>query len=103
MRARLPPRKLTARSPTIEASGSRSPIMALLDFARGRTGHLQPLSERASAADKQQGTWRKLVLEFVGTLFALVGIAIGILMLRFASLRSGRNARRMALISGRPR
>ena len=34
------------------------------------------------AAVKQQRTWRTATLEFFGTLFVLIGLAIGLLTLR---------------------
>jgi len=54
-------------------------MMALLEFGRGGVGpHAYP-SERARVAETEQSTLRKSALELVGTLLALVGIAVGIL------------------------
>jgi hypothetical protein len=58
--------------------------MALLDFAKDRIGRHAPIPTRASAAHRQQGEWRRVALELAGTFLVLVGIAIGILTLRFA-------------------
>ena len=57
--------------------------MAFLHVGRGTAEHPLRLSEQTGAAGKQR-TLRKVVLEFVGTFFVLLGIAIGILTLCFA-------------------
>ena len=56
--------------------------MALLDTARGRIRYQSLTSGRVLAAVKQQRTWRMAMLEFFGTFFVLVGLAIGLLTLR---------------------
>ena len=57
--------------------------MAFLHVARGTVGHPLRLSEQTGAAGKQS-TLRQIVLEFVGTFFVLLGMAIGIRTLCFA-------------------
>ena len=56
--------------------------MALLDVARSRIRYQSLTSRRVLADVKQQRTWRTATLEFVGTLFVLIGLAIGLLTLR---------------------
>ena len=58
--------------------------MALLDVSRDRVGRQSHVPKRASDAGRQLSTWRKAVLEIVGTFSVLIGIAVGILTLRFA-------------------
>ncbi len=64
--------------------------MALLDFGRSGVGRLSkvpnPVS-RATLGERQQGTWRS-ALEVAGVFLVLMGIAVGILMLRFALVLS---------------
>jgi hypothetical protein len=57
--------------------------MAFLHVVRGTAGDRLPSAERTSAAGKQS-TLLKVIFEFVGTFFVLLGIAVGILTLRFA-------------------
>jgi hypothetical protein len=61
--------------------------MALMDFAKGRVEHLpggsSPLS-RTKATRKRQPTWQRAALQVAGSILVLIGIAIGILTLRFA-------------------
>ena len=65
--------------------------MALLDFGRSGVGRLSkalsPVS-RTPPAETQRSTWRRFALEVAGTLFVLMGIAIGILTLRFVLVLS---------------
>ena len=58
--------------------------MALLDAARGRIRYQPLTSRRVLVAVKQQHKWRVAMLEFFGTLFVLIGLAIGLLTLRLA-------------------
>jgi hypothetical protein len=64
--------------------------MALLDFGRSGVGRLSkvpnPVS-RATLGERQQSTWRS-ALEVAGVFLVLMGIAVGILMLRFALVLS---------------
>ena len=60
--------------------------MAFMNLAPSRpAGYLQAsgLVGKATTA-RRQNTWRRTVLEAVGTFFLLAGIAVGILTLRFA-------------------
>jgi hypothetical protein len=61
--------------------------MALMDLAKGRVEHLsggpRPAS-RTKATREYQCTWQRAALEVAGTFLVLMGIAIGILTLRFA-------------------
>ena len=63
--------------------------MALLDFDRSRVTRLStafnPIN-RVTAAEKHQNTWQRATLEIAGTFLVLMGIAVGILALRFALL-----------------
>ncbi len=65
--------------------------MALLDFGRSGVGRLSkalsPVS-RTTPAERQRSTWRRSALEVAGTLFVLMGIAMGILTLRFVLVLS---------------
>jgi len=56
--------------------------VALLDVARTRISRHS--LEKASAADGRLSTRRKAALELVAAFLVLMGIAIGILSLRFA-------------------
>ena len=56
--------------------------MALIDVARGRVSRNTP--EAASITSGPPRTRRKAAVEFVATFLVLMGIAIGILVLRFA-------------------
>ena len=61
--------------------------MALLEFDRswGRRLSVAPNPVgRATAAKKDQSTWQRTALEMAGTLLVLMGIAVGVLALRFA-------------------
>ncbi len=65
--------------------------MALLDFGRSGVGRLSkvpnPVS-RATLGERQQSTWRRSALEGAAVFLVLMGIAAGILMLRFALVLS---------------
>ena len=56
--------------------------MALMDVARCRVSRHTP--EAASITSGPSRTRRKAAVEFVATFLVLMGIAIGILVLRFA-------------------
>ena len=56
--------------------------MALMDAARGRVSRHTP--EAASITSGRPRTRRKAAVELVATFLLLMGIAIGILVLRFA-------------------
>jgi hypothetical protein len=56
--------------------------MALLDVARSRIRYQSPTSKRVGRAGNLQRTWRTATLEFFGTLFVLIGLAVGLLTLR---------------------
>ena len=56
--------------------------MALMDVARGRVSRHTP--EAASITSGRPRTRRKAAVELVATFLLLMGIAIGILVLRFA-------------------
>jgi hypothetical protein len=58
--------------------------MAFLDLRRTLITHQPPPCERPRAANIKASTWQRAALEFVGTFLALIGIALGILTLRFA-------------------
>jgi hypothetical protein len=53
--------------------------MALLNFAGDRA---QPQSHKRKGG--RVGPWQATILEFIGTLFVLMGILVGILTLRLA-------------------
>ena len=57
--------------------------MALMDFTKG-CGLERHVLSGVSATCKRQSTLRKPMLEFLNTLFLLVGFAICILVLMFA-------------------
>ena len=57
--------------------------MVFLDVAKGRVRHQPPVPKRVSAEIDQQRKRHRAMLEFVGTSFALVGLGIGLLTLRF--------------------
>ena len=56
--------------------------MALLDVARSRIRYQSPTPKPVGLAGNLQRTWRTATLEFFGTLFVLIGLAIGLLTLR---------------------
>ena len=58
--------------------------MASPDLRRTLITHQPQTCERPRAANIKVSTWQKAALEFVGTLFALIGITLGILTLLFA-------------------
>ena len=61
--------------------------MALLDFDRSQVSRLSKAPNpvnRATAAEKDQSTWQRIALEMAGTFLVLIGIAVGVLALRFA-------------------
>ena len=65
--------------------------MALLDFGRSGVGRLSKAPNPASRTPLekgQRGTWWRSALKVAGTLFVLMGIAIGILTLRLALVLS---------------
>ena len=61
--------------------------MALMDFDRIGVGRLSKAPSPASRTPLEKGrrsTWWRSALKVAGTLFVLLGIAIGILTLRLA-------------------
>ena len=58
--------------------------MALMDFGKARVSSGPHVLSGVSATRKHQNTLRKPVLDFLNTLFLLVGFAICILMLMFS-------------------
>jgi uncharacterized BrkB/YihY/UPF0761 family membrane protein len=61
--------------------------MALMDFPRSRDDLLSPprgTVNRVTATEKRRNIWQRTALEIAGTFLVLMGIAVGILMLRFA-------------------
>jgi hypothetical protein len=58
--------------------------MAVIDVAGGQLWHRPPNTKRPSARARQQPRWQRAILELLGTFLALMGIAAGILTLRFA-------------------
>jgi hypothetical protein len=65
--------------------------MALLDFGRSGVGRLSKAPSPASwtsLGKRQRSTWWRSALKVAGTLFVLMGIAIGILTLRLALVLS---------------
>ena len=61
--------------------------MALMDLSRSQDDFLSRPPEtvnRVTAAEKHQSTWQRTALEIAGTFLVLMGIAVGILTLRFA-------------------
>ena len=58
--------------------------MAFQDLRRTPVTYQSQTCELAPHAKSKVGTWQRVALEFVGTFFVLMGIAIGILALRFA-------------------
>jgi hypothetical protein len=60
--------------------------MALLDLGRGQVARpsraLGPVNG-TTAADKRQSTWWSVALEVAGAFLVLMGIALGLLALRF--------------------
>jgi hypothetical protein len=62
-------------------------MMALLDFDRSRVTSLSNAPNavyRAAAMGKRQDTWQRMAVEIAGAFLVLMGIAVGILALRFA-------------------
>jgi hypothetical protein len=62
-------------------------MMALLDFDRSRATSLSNAPnavDRAAAMGKRQDTWQRTAVEIAGAFLVLMGIAVGILALRFA-------------------
>lgn len=60
--------------------------MVLFDFARaGAVRHPMASSSvnHATVRHEKQSTWARAALGVVGTLFVLMGVAIGVLTLRF--------------------
>jgi hypothetical protein len=55
-----------------------------LDVVRGRVRRQPQMPKRLSAVGRHQCSWRSVTLECVGTFFVLIGLAIGLLTLRFA-------------------
>ena len=87
-RAHVPRRKLIGPVPLnrLTAPGEQQDLrMTLLDVARSRIRDQSDTPRRVSAG-KQQRKWRRATLEFLGTLVILLGLAIGLLTLRFALL-----------------
>jgi hypothetical protein len=65
--------------------------MALMDFDRSGVGRLSKAPSPASRTPLgkgQRSTWWRSALKVAGTLFVLMGIAIGILTLRLALVLS---------------
>jgi ABC-type lipoprotein release transport system permease subunit len=58
--------------------------VALLDVARGQVARQSHMPGAARAANRRLISQRKVALELVATFLVLMGIAIGILALRFA-------------------
>jgi hypothetical protein len=61
--------------------------MALLDFDRSRITRLSRAPQRVdrvTAVEKHHSTWQRTAVEVAGTFLVLMGIAVGILALRFA-------------------
>ena len=58
--------------------------MALLEFGRGAVGQHASTPRCASVGGKQEHKLQKIALQLVGTFCVLMGIAIGVLALRFA-------------------
>jgi hypothetical protein len=61
--------------------------MALLDFDKDRVARRSRAPSPANwvtAAEKHHSTWQRTALEIAGTFLVLIGIAVGILTLRFA-------------------
>lgn len=58
--------------------------MALFDIASNRAGHQPHVSKSPRAANKPSRDWRSVTREIAGTFFVLMGLAVGLLMLRFA-------------------
>jgi hypothetical protein len=56
--------------------------MALLDSAGSRVTRLRG-HPRSSTAAQARSTWQRTALEVAGTFLVLIGIAIGVLTLRF--------------------
>jgi hypothetical protein len=84
-RAPIARRKLIRLSLFIRASDAELGLrMALLDFERDRVGRHSQMLKGASDAGTQQRKWQRMALDFIGTVFVLMGIAIGVLTLRFA-------------------
>ena len=57
--------------------------MALLDFGGSRATQLHEHPPPPTAAQARQSTWQRTGLEVARTFLVLIGIAIGILTLRF--------------------
>src|ERR1700752_1838851 len=68
---------------TAPGEKSKKSTMALLDLSRSHATSLQRRSSRSTAAEARQSAWRRAAFGLAQTFLALIGIGIGILMLRF--------------------
>ena len=58
--------------------------MALIDVARSQVWHRPRITKRPSVRTGQPPRWQRAILELLGTFLVLMGIATGLLTLRFS-------------------